>query len=191
MGSLRTLFEKLGDAPPPWLLWIAVVITVSQLLISLYAFRWSVKSELRKRLVDIEDDYWFREVSHPFFVEPLFTFLTDMLGSFEALAIQSDKSSERQTLHNEYLKKFRESKRLLRTRLSFLKASDPNVHVKVSNALMALEDKVTLFCACRAGVGGSEEYEIVKKDEIVELYETTIAACISDLKAHHTKLAKI
>lgn len=184
MTMWKWISDLLSVAPPPWFIWLGASVAVLNFIVVLAAYRFNRANERTKRLNSVQDEFWFRKIAAPFFIEPYLEFLTGQQASFEALSVRPSGGAEVE-LYQRYMSAFRQAKKDIRCRLNFLKAVDPLTFKEISQAIRDLEDKVTLFCAENSGFGDPDQGERATKDDVISQFETTVIKSITVLKKSH------
>jgi len=190
MDVTKWISEVLTQAPPAWVLWLGVSVAMLNFLVALLSFLFNKTNERRKRLNSVQDEFWFRKIAAPFFIEPYLLFLTNQQAAFESISVKDlAATTTRKKCVGAFLAEFRQAKKAVRCRLNFLKAADADTFKEISEALRDLDDKVTLFCARNSDVTDLDPAEHATKDDVIAQFEETILRSISTMKSSHRKLA--
>lgn len=173
--------------PPAWMLWVTAVVALVKFAFDLIV--WIVSLFEKKKNLDrsILDDFWYRTIVLPTFLEPMMEFISEFSAKLRSL----DESAGGADDHNSYLKSFQVGLRNITNKALILSATHEALYEIVSNRLDLLEDAVTAHCAIRA-LGKD-----VVKDEKFEKFSVTEARffevqrdIVAQFINHHRKLFK-
>lgn len=172
----------IADPPPAGYVWLAVVVSVGSLVLSVIALFLQRSDRSRDRRARVEDA-WIKAVVLDECLPEFLTFLTTQNGLL--LAIAQRPEPERAPAYLEASATFQRQSEELITRFQVLDVILASGYVKVADAVEALQDAVANHCAANSNVPGKHFEEFRSASALNATFSNCRTAVVNTLKTGH------
>lgn len=176
--------------PPNWVLWVSAFLAISKFFLDVVSWISSKFEKTRERNRSITDDFWYRTIILPIFLEPMLEFINEHSKKLRLIddVYQKSPDEDHSDQYKSYLESFQSGLRHIINRALMLSASHESLYEVVSMKLDSLEDGVATHCVERAYGGGIEKVDF-DNHLVTEAYFFEVARdIIVQLKERHNKL---
>jgi hypothetical protein len=167
--------------PPPGVLWATAIVALLNVVWSILSFYLKRSDDIRERQRAMLDDFWFRTIIAPSFIEPLREFaekFTKELGVLDSMGFGNERDKREQ--YDTFVDGFDSERTSLLHRSLILRLVGQDLYNEVTKKIDELEDIVVHHCAARVLEPGIVTEKYMRKTSaegaFFECYELIVRA---------------
>lgn len=137
---VRTQAPSVWSQPSTWISVVAVIVSISSLIVTLFDKYLGYRKDLRSREQSIQDEFWLRKVLFPSAIEPAMNFAVATMGNLPAPASSAE-------VFEAYFLDFQREHRGHARKLLLVATMWPDVYKKLNGDFETIEDGVAEYCS--------------------------------------------